>query len=54
VVIGFHQEATRAAGGVEDGLAQARVGDRDHEADYGARGVELTGIAGGIAHLAEH
>ena len=54
VVVGFDQEAAGAAGGVEDGFAQARVGDGDHEADDGARGVELAGIAGGIAHLAEH
>ena len=54
VVVGFDEEAAGAAGGVEHGFAQARIGDGDHEADDGARGVELAGIAGGIAHLAEH
>ena len=54
VVEGFDEEATGAAGGVEHGFAQVWVGDGDHEADDGARGVELAGIAGGIAHLAEH
>ncbi len=31
-----------------------RVGDGDHEPDDGARRVELAGVAGGVAHLAEH
>ena len=26
----------------------------DHEPDDGARGVELAGVAGGVAHLLEH
>ena len=51
---GLDQEAAGAAGGVEDGLAQARVGDRDHEAHHRPGGVELAGVAGGVAHLPEH
>ena len=42
------------AGRVEHGLAQPRVGDLDHEPHHRARGVELAGIARGIAHLAQH
>ena len=48
------EKAAGAAGRVEDHFAEPRVGDRDHEADDGARRVELAGVAGGVAHLLEH
>ena len=35
-------------------FAEPGVDDFDHEADDGARRVELAGVAGGVAHLAEH
>ena len=54
MIEGLDQEAAGAAGRVEDGFAEARVGDLDHEAHDGARRVELAGIAGRIAHLAQH
>jgi hypothetical protein len=54
VIERFDEEAARAGGRVEHGFAEARIGDGDHEADDGARRVELAGIACGIAHLAEH
>ena len=54
MVVRLDQEAAGAAGGVEHGLAQARIGHGDHEAHDGARGVELAGIARRIAHLAQH
>jgi hypothetical protein len=38
VIEGLHQESAGAAGGVEHGLAQARVGHLHHEAHHG-RGV---------------
>ena len=41
MVEGFDQEAAGAAGGIEKRFAQSRIGDGDHEADDGARGVEL-------------
>jgi hypothetical protein len=48
------EKPARAARRVEHHFAQARVGDRDHEAHHRARRVELAGIARGIAHLAQH
>ena len=48
------QEAAGAAGRVEDGFAELRVGDLDHEPHDGARRVELAGVAGRVAHLPEH
>ena len=54
VVERLDQKAARAAGRVEHGLAEARIGDLDHEAHDGARRVELAGIAGRVAHLAQH
>ena len=49
------QKAAGAAGRVEDRLAELWDSiDFDHEADDGARRVELAGVAGGIAHLLEH
>ena len=54
VLEGFDEEAAGAAGGIEDGFAEARVEDFHHEADDGAGGVELAGIAGGVAHFAQH
>ncbi len=35
-------------------FAKLGVHDFDHEADDGARRVELAGVAGGVAHLFEH
>ncbi len=49
MIVGFDEEAARAAGGVEHGFPDARVGDADHEAHDGARGIELAGIARAIA-----
>ena len=54
VVIGLNQKAACATGWVEHRLTQARVGNLHHEAHHRARGVELTGIASGIAHFAQH
>ena len=54
MIVGFHQEAARARCRVQDGLAEARIRDRDHEPHDGARGVKLAGIARRIAHLAQH
>ena len=48
------QKAAGAAGRVENGFAELRVDDLDHEPDDGTRRVELAGVAGGIAHLLEH
>ena len=47
------EETAGAAGRVEDGLAKPRVRDLHHEADHRARGVELAGIAGRVAHFPE-
>jgi hypothetical protein len=51
---GFDEEAAGAAGGIEDGFAKAGIEGADDELDDGTRGVELAGVAGGVAHLAEH
>ena len=48
------QKSAGAAGRVEEGFAEARIGDGDHETDDGARGVELAGVTGGVAHFFEH
>jgi hypothetical protein len=48
------RKAAGAAGGVEDDFAKLRVGDGDHELDDGAGRVELAGVTGRVAHLAEH
>lgn len=54
MVKGFDQEAAGAAGGVQDGLSQAGVGNRHHEPHHGPGGVELAGIARRVPHLPEH
>jgi len=54
VVERFDQKGRRCRRRVEHSLAQARIVTADHETHDGARGVELAGIARGIAHLAEH
>ncbi len=54
LVQGFDQEATGAACGVEDHLTELGGYLLDHEADHRTRGVELTGVAGGVTHLAQH
>ena len=54
VVVGLNQEPARAAGRVQNGFAQARIGHCHHEAHDSARGVELARISGGVAHFAQH
>jgi hypothetical protein len=54
VVERLDQEAAGAAGGVEHGLARTRVAHFHHEAHHRPRGVELAGVAGGVAHLPRH
>ena len=54
VVVRLDEKAAGAGGGVEDGLAEPRIGDGHHEPHDRTRGVELAGIPGGVAHLAEH
>ena len=51
--IAHDEEAAGAAGGIENGLSEARIDLLDDELGYGARGVELTGIAGGLEILEE-
>ncbi len=41
VVVRLDEETARAAGGVEHGLAQARIGHGDHEPHDSARGIKL-------------
>ena len=53
VLDGANEEATGAAGGVEDGLAEAGIDLLDDELGDGARRVELTGIARGLEVLEE-
>ena len=53
VAVGFDQKAAGAAGRVQHGLAQARVGHSDHELHNRTRGIELTRITGSIAHFAQ-
>ena len=48
VVDGAGEEAPGAAGGVEDGFAQARVDLLDDEAGDGPGGIKLPGVAGGL------
>ena len=48
VLDGAGEEAAGAAGGVEDDLAEARVGALDHELGDGARGVVFAGVAGAL------
>ena len=48
------EKAAGAAGRIENHFAELRIDDFDHEADDGTRGVELAGVAGGVAHLFEH
>src|SRR5690606_13478653 len=50
---GLRQEAASAAGGIEHGFAKLRIRDFHHEAHDRTRRIELTGIACGIAHLAQ-
>ena len=45
---GADEEASGAAGGVEDGLAEAGIGLLDDELGDGAWGVELAGVARGL------
>ena len=54
VIEGLDEEAAGAGRRVEHRLAQARVRHGDHEAHDRPRRVELTGVAGRIAHLAQH
>ena len=53
VLDGADEEAAGAAGGVEDGLAEAGVDLLDDELGDGAGGVELAGVAGGLEVLEE-
>ena len=48
---GFAQEASRADGGVADGLAELGRGDGNDGADQRARGVILAAVAPGVAHV---
>jgi len=48
------EETARAAGRVEDRLAELRRHLLHDEADRGPRSVELARVAGGVAHLAQH
>ncbi len=54
LVQGFDQEATGAAGGVEDHLTELGGDLLDHESDHRTRCVELTGVSGGVTHLPQH
>ena len=54
MAVRLDQKPARAAGRVEHGFAKARIGDFHHEADDGARRVELAGVARRVAHFAEH
>ena len=51
VLDGADEEAAGAAGGVEDGFAEARIDLLDDELGDGARRVELAGVAGGLKVL---
>ena len=48
------QKAARAGRRIEDGFAEPRIGDLDHEAHDSSRRIELAGIACRIAHFAQH
>src|SRR6266508_1947946 len=48
------EEPTGAAGRVEDYFAKSGIHDFHHEADDGARRVELAGVAGRVTHFFEH
>jgi len=43
---GANKKAARAAGGIEDGLAEARIDLVDDELGHSARGVELARVSG--------
>lgn len=51
VIEGFAEEASRADGGVADGLAEPGRGDGDDGANERARGVILAAVAPGVAHV---
>ena len=48
------EKAAGAAGRIKDHFAELRIDHFDHETHDRARGVELAGVAGGVAHLLEH
>src|SRR6266498_5162646 len=52
--IGLYEEATSAAGRIQDGFAETRVDDLDHKPDHRTRSIELTRVSGSIAHLLQH
>jgi hypothetical protein len=54
VIERFDEEAAGAGRGIEHGLAQAGIGHRDHEPHDRPRRVELSRVARGVAHLAQH
>ena len=54
VVVRLDEKAAGAAGGVEHGFAQRGSVTVDHEAHDRARRIELAGVAGCVAHLAQH
>jgi hypothetical protein len=49
----LNEEAAGPRGGVKDRLGQARIRDGHDEPHEGSGCVELTGVAGGVAHLLE-
>ena len=53
VLDGADEEAAGAAGGVEEGFAEAGIDLLDDKLGDGARGVELAGIARGLEILEE-
>ena len=50
----FDEKAARTASRIENHFAELGIDDFDYEADDGTRGVELAGIAGGVAHFFKH
>ena len=51
VIEGLTQKARRSDGGITNGLAEPGRGDFDDGADERARGVVLTAVAPGVAHI---
>ena len=51
MIEGLDEKAARTGGGVVDALARLRVDHLDDGADQRARGVELPGVATGVAHV---
>src|SRR6266496_5880718 len=50
----FDQKTTGATSWIKNRFAKFRLGDRNHESDDWTRRIKLSGIARGIAHLAQH